>query len=187
MSPRGDITVILKRWPADPSAALEKLLPIVYDELHRLAANYIRREYDNHTLQPTALINEAYLRLVKQEVASLEDRSHFFGVAARIMRQILVDAARARHAEKRDQHKRTALDGKVDIGDRSPAMDFLALHEALDKLSSHNSRMAQVLELRYFGGLELMEIAGHLSISLATVKRDLALGQAWLRRALTDS
>jgi len=185
MSPGGDITAILKRWSTDRAAALEELTPVVYAELRRIAAAYLRRERANQTLQPTALVHEAYLRLVKQESADLEDRSHFFGVAARVMRQILVDAARARQAEKRGGGNKVSLDEIIEVRDAGGAWNFLVLHEALDKLAEQNPRTAQVVELRYFGGLQLEEIAAHLSISLATVKRDQALGNAWLRHALS--
>ena len=182
--PGRDITVILQRWSADPSSALEELMPVVYGELRRIAAAYLAREYENQTLQPTALIHEAYLRLVKQDVATFTDRAHFYGLAARTMRQILVDAARARHAEKRDLAKKEALSGKLEIAGVGAPSDFLALHEALEKLAEFDSRGAQVIELRYFGGLQIEEIAAHLAISLATVKRDLSIGVAWLRQAL---
>lgn len=185
MSPVGDITVILKKWTDDRPAALEALTPIVYSELRRIAAGYLSRERPGHTLQPTALINEAYLRLVKQDAANIEDRSHFYGICARMMRQILVDAARAHRAEKRGSGNKVTLDERIDAAAQDNGLDFLAVHEALEKLQTHNTRTAQVLELRYFGGMQLDEIASHLSISLATVKRDQALGEAWLRRALS--
>jgi RNA polymerase sigma factor (TIGR02999 family) len=182
----GDVTVILKRWNASPQSALEALTPVVYEELRKIAAGYLRRQRGDHTLQPTALINEAYLRLVKQESATFEDRSHFYALAARMMRHILVDAARSRKAAKRGAGQQVQLD-TGGMGIRDHAMDLLAVHEALEKLQNHNSRLAQAVELRYFGGLQLDEIGGALAISLATVKRDLALGEAWLRRALSTA
>lgn len=184
MSPAGDITMILKRWSVDRPGALDELTPVVYGELRRIAASYLSRERKDHTLQPTALINEAWLRLVKQDNASLEDRSHFYGVAARIMRQILVDAARARQAGKRGSGNKVPLDDEIVLPNSGGNMNFLALHEALEKFAEIDRRAAEVIELRYFGGLQLEEIAQHLSISLATVKRDQALAEAWLRRAL---
>jgi RNA polymerase sigma factor (TIGR02999 family) len=184
MSGTGDITAILKRWTTDGRAALEELTPVVYQELRKIAASYLRRERENFTLQPTALIHEAYLRLVRQDSASLEDRSHFYGVAARVMRQILVDSARSRGAAKRGSGNKVTLDERIAIPSASGDWDFLALHQALDKLAIQHARTAQVIELRYFGGLQLEEIADQLSISLATVKRDQAIGEAWLRRAL---
>jgi RNA polymerase sigma factor (TIGR02999 family) len=188
MSPAGDITVILKRWGDDRAAALEALTPIVYSELRKLAASYLRRERPDHTLQPTALINEAYLRLVRQDAASLEDRSHFYGLAARMMRQILVDTARANRAQKRGSGDKISFDEKIQAATPGKeAWDFMALHEALDKLAEHHGRTAQVVELRYFGGLQLEEIADNVATSLATVKRDLIMGEAWLRRALAGA
>jgi RNA polymerase sigma factor (TIGR02999 family) len=184
MGEAGDITAILKRWTINRPAALEELMPMVYQELRKIAASYLRRERENVTLQPTALIHEAYLRLVRQDVATLEDRSHFYGVAARVMRQILVDSARARGAAKRGGGHKITLDERVAAPGTGEDWDFLDLHDALDKLESQHPRTAQVVELRYFGGLQLEEIAGYLSISLATVKRDQAIGEAWLRRAL---
>lgn len=183
----GDITLILKRWDTDREAAAEALTPIVYGELRKIAAAYLRRERPNHTLQPTALIHEAYVRLVKQDSAGLQDRSHFYALAARTMRRVLVDGARAYHAEKRGAGNKVQLDERMefDAGDR--VVDFLAVHEALDKLGSHDSRAAQAVELRYFGGLQLDEIAAALSVALATVKRDLTFGEAWLRRALAEA
>ena len=186
-SSSGDITLILQRWDSDRRAAVDALTPIVYNELHRIAAAYLRRQRGDHTLQPTALINEAYLRLVQQESATFRDRSHFYALAAKMMRQILVDAARAHLAEKRGSGKKMQLDEKLEIAGANHNASFLALHEALEKLQEHSERMALVLELRYFGGLQLEEIAEAQSISLATVKRDLTLGVAWLRRALAEA
>ena len=180
----GDITLILKRWDRDRHSAVEALTPIVYAELRRIAAAYLRRQHPGHTLQPTALIHEAYLRLVRQESADIQDRSHFYALAARMMRQILVDSARSSRAEKRGAGNKVQLDENHEIGFRDRAIDLLAIHEALDKLGDYNSRMAQSVELRYFGGLQLEEIAAALEVSLATVKRELVLGEAWLRRAL---
>jgi RNA polymerase sigma factor (TIGR02999 family) len=182
----GDVTVILKRWNDDPQSTLDALTPVVYEELRKIAAGYLRRQRGDHTLQPTALINEAYLRLVKQESATFEDRSHFYALAARLMRHILVDAARSKSAAKRGPGQFVQLD-TTGMGMRDSAMDLLAVHEALEKLQSHNRRLAQAVELRYFGGLQLEEIGGALAVSLATVKRDLALGEAWLRRALSTA
>ena len=182
----GDITRILQRWDSDRQSAVDALTPIVYSELHRIASAYLRRQRTDHTLQPTALINEAYLRLVRQESASFRDRTHFYTLAAKMMRQILVDAARAHLSEKRGSGKKVQLDERIEIAGDANA-DFLAVHEALDRLQSHNERLSQAVELRYFGGLKLEEIAEALATSLATVKRDLTLGEAWLRRALAEA
>jgi RNA polymerase sigma factor (TIGR02999 family) len=183
----GDITILLERWDRDRQSALEVITPIVYAELRKIAAAYLRRERPDHTLQPTALINEAYLRLVKPEGGSPQNRAHFYALAARVMRQILVDAARASHAEKRGSGNKVQLDDRIEIGKDKVAVDFLVLHEALEKLQSYNARMAQTVELFYFGGLSREEIADSLAVSLGTVKRDLALGIAWLRRSLATA
>lgn len=183
----GDITVILKRWDTDRQSAMEALTPIVYGELRKIAVAYLRRQRHDHTLQPTALINEAYLRLVRQDTADIQDRSHFYALAARMMRQILVDGARSLNAEKRGSGKKVQLDERIDVPSRDFSMELLAVHQALEKLSSRNERMAQAVELRYFGGLQLEEIASTLDISLATVKRDITMAEAWLRRALADA
>lgn len=183
-TPSGEITLILQRWDADRHSAVEALTPIVYGELRKIARAYARKQRPGHTLQPTALINEAYVRLIRQDTATLKDRSHFYTLAARMMRQILVDSARAHNAEKRGSGNKVTLDERVEAQDGRSSTDFLAIHEALEKLTAHNQRMAEAVELRFFGGLQLEEIAEALSVSLATVKRDLTLGEAWLRRAL---
>ncbi len=179
----GDITQILKSWNADRSAAIEQLTPLVYKELHKIAASYMRATPPDHTLQATALINEAYLRMVKQESATYTDRAHFFALAAKMMRGILVDFARARAAEKRGSGGKVQLDGNIDLSDGGAAQ-FLYVHEALDKLKSVEPRKAMVIELRFFGGLTFEEIAEVQSISLITAKRDSAYAEAWLRREL---
>lgn len=180
----GDITMILQRWDTDRQAVVEALTPIVYNELHKIAAAYLRRQRPDHTLQPTALVNEAYMRLVKHKSANFQDRAHFYALAARMMRHILVDAARARLAEKRGSGNKVQLDTNLKVPGAARGVDFLAIHDALDKLQVHDPRVAQVVELRYFGGLKLEEIAEAMSLSLATVKRDLTLGVAWLRGTL---
>lgn len=156
--------------------------------MRKIAAGYLARERPNHTLQPTALVNEAYLRLIRQEIATFVDRRHFYGLAARLMRQVLVDAARARSSAKRGAGGDAPYNDNFAI-QRSGAPDtnFMALHEALDKLQMHNERAAQTIELRYFGGMDQEEIADHLAVSIGTVKRDLVRGEAWIRRALTSA
>ena len=185
--PAGDITVILQSWDSDRDSAVEALTPIVYKELRKIAASYLRNQRPDHTLQPTALIHEAYMRLVRQENANIQDRSHFYTLAARMMRQILVDAARAFKAEKRGSGNKVQLDEKMDIAGTKQAVEFMALHEALERLRENNGRTADAIELRYFGGLQLEEIVEALGVSLATVKRDLVFGEAYLRRALSSS
>jgi RNA polymerase sigma-70 factor, ECF subfamily len=177
------ITRLLVEWQAGDTTALERLTPIVYHELHRLAAAYLRRERPDHTLQPTALIHEAYVRLVDQNVPAFNDRAHFFGLAAHLMRQILVDFARARKAVKRGSGNKVDLDEARHLS-TAPADDVLVLHDALDRLAAFDARKAQVVELRYFGGLTRTEVAEALGLTLATVKRDLALAEAWLRREM---
>ena len=182
----GNITRILQRWDSDRQAAVDALTPIVYGELHRIAAAYLRRQRSDHTLQPTALINEHICAWSARNRRAFDDRTHFYTVAAKMMRQILVDTARAHLSEKRGSGKKVQLDEKMEIAGNAN-LEFLAVHEALDWLQTHNERLAQAVELRYFGGLQLSEIAEALSTSLATVKRDLTLGEAWLRRALAEA
>ena len=165
--------------------ALDRLLPLVHDELHRIAAGYMRRERADHTLQPTALVNEAYLRLVDQRDVEWRDRAHFLGVAAQLMRMILVDHARARRAAKRaGGAERVSLDDTVIVvGERD--VDLLALDEALGRLAALDPRLCRVVELRYFGGLTTRETAEVLGVSTATVEREWATARGWLRRELT--
>ena len=181
----GDVTRLLMEWRGGNQAALDELTPIIYDELRRLAAAYMRRERPDHTLQPTALIHEAYARLVHQRVPAFRNRAHFYGVAAQIMRQILVDFARVRRAAKRDAGDRAPLDEAVVVAS-APSVDVLDLHDALDRLAVVDGRKAKAIELRYFGGLTREEVAEAMALTLGTVKRDLALGEAWLRRDLTS-
>jgi len=182
----GDITEILKGWDADRDVAIERLTPLVYQELHKIAASYMRRTRPDHTLQATALINEAYMRLVKQEGASYQDRAHFFGLAAKMMRGILVDFARARASEKRGGGGKVQLEDDMDVVSDHGASEFLVVHEALEKFKLVEPRKASVIELRFFGGLTFEEIAEALDISLITAKRDSAYAEAWLRRALSN-
>jgi RNA polymerase sigma factor (TIGR02999 family) len=183
MSRNVEITEILQEWERDPSAALERLTPLVYRELRGLAAAYMRRERGDHTLQPTALIHEAWVRLTRQSLPRLNDRAHFFGVAAQIMRQVLVDFARHRQAQKRGQGNHVQLDTRLPLATFA-ADEFLALNEAMEKLKAWDSRKAKVIELRYFGGMSRDEIAEVLSLTLPTVKRDLSIAEAFLRREL---
>ena len=178
----GDITLILRDWDDNRDIALEQLTPLVYAELHKIAASHMRGARPDHTLQPTALINEAYMRLVDQKGATYQDRAHFFGLASRMMRGILVDFARARSAGKRGSGGKVQLD-EIDLSDAG-ASGFLDIHEALENLKAVDDRKAAVIELRYFGGLTFEEIADALGISVVTAKRDSAYAEAWLRRAL---
>ena len=179
-----DVTRLLIAWRDGDRAALDALSPIVYQELRRLAGAYMRQERPDHTLQPTALVHEAYVRLVDQSLPDFANRKHFFGVVAHLMRQVLVDFARAHRSEKRGAGLKAPLEEGAAVA-APPAVDILALDEALDRLATFDARKASVIELRYFGGLTREEVADALDLTLATVKRDLSLGEAWLRRELT--
>jgi RNA polymerase sigma factor (TIGR02999 family) len=160
----------------------------VYDELHRMAARYLRRERPDNSLQPTALINEAYLRLVDQNSVSLENRAHFFGLAAHVMRHILVDHARGHQAAKRGGSViKVPLDGSIHGSPKQEEMDLVALDAALTRLSEVDPEQSKLVELRYFGGLTVEEIAHVMCISPATVKRKWTLSRAWLRREISRS
>jgi RNA polymerase sigma factor (TIGR02999 family) len=179
------VSRILHDWGAGDNDAVERLVPLVYSELRQLAASQMRSERSNHTLQPTALVHEAYARLVNVDVP-WSNRRHFFAVAARMMRRILVDHARSRGSAKRGGDLvRVELDQPgADLA--SPESGIEELDEALEALSARDERKARALELHYFAGLSHQQIAEVLEISLATVDRDLRMGRAWLRRALTD-
>jgi RNA polymerase sigma factor (TIGR02999 family) len=178
-----DITQILLKWSDGDNAALEELMPLVHDELRRLAVRYLRHERANHTLQPTALVNEAYMRLVDQQKVEWQSRAQFFGLAARLMRNILVDYARKHSTSKRGgDFQRVSLDANQAAV--LPQVDFLALHEALAGLATFDLQKSQIVELRFFGGLSIDETAEVLNIGHATVERDWKLARAWLRREL---
>jgi RNA polymerase sigma-70 factor (ECF subfamily) len=182
--PPEGITQLLLKWSEGDSSAREKLMPLVYDELRRLAWAYLRRERGNHTLQPTALVNEAYLRLVDQQNVEWQNRAQFFGLAARLMRNILVDHARSHQAVKRGgQHYSVSL-SRADQVSEQPEIDLVALHEALERLATNDQQKGDIVELRFFGGLTIEETAEVLEISHATVERDWKLARAWLRREL---
>jgi RNA polymerase sigma-70 factor (ECF subfamily) len=179
------VSQLLIAWGKGETAALEQLTPRVYHELHKLARAYLRRGRPNQSMQPTALINEAYLRLLDQaQPIKWENRAHFFGIAAKLMRMIMVDHARTRHAAKRGGHEAAVtLDDYMAVSPgRAP--DVLEIDEALGRLAAVDERKAKVIEMRYFGGMDREEVASALGLSLATVKRDLRLGEAWLRRFL---
>jgi RNA polymerase sigma factor (TIGR02999 family) len=179
-----DVTTLLQAWRGGDSAARDQLMPLVYQELHRRAAAYLRRERREHTLQPTALIHEAYLRLIKQDRAAWQNRAQFFGVASEMMRRILVDHARGgRMAKRSGRWVKVTLDERV-VGARPPDIDVLALDEALTRLSEFDPRKSRIAELRFFGGLSLEETGHVLGISVATVERDWQVARAWLYAAL---
>jgi RNA polymerase sigma-70 factor (ECF subfamily) len=176
-----EITVLLARWRASPEAEDELVLQI-QKELRRLAASYLRRERSGHTLQPTALVNEAYVRLAGQRHVRWESRAHFFGIAAQMMRRILVDHARKRRARKREGFggEPVTVSGLADP--KAVAnVDVLALHEALNDLAALDPRQARIVELRYFGGSTVDELSAALALSPATVKRELSAAKQWLR------
>jgi RNA polymerase sigma factor (TIGR02999 family) len=174
-----DVTGLLADWQRGDNAALEKLAPYVYDELHRVAASYMRRERDGNTLQTTALVNETYLKLAAARL-SVNDRGHFFALAARMMRRVLVDHARKKNAARRGGNAR-----RVTLDDASAASlsidELIEFDEALTKLGSFDARLAKGIELRYFGGLDYEETAKAMDISVSTLYEDLKLAKAWLK------
>ena len=184
MTDPGEITRLLADWGRGSQAALDRLLPLVYDELHRLASGYMRRERPNHMLQTTALVHEAYLRLVDSPNINYETRTHFFAVAAQIMRHILVDYARARQRAKRGAGVPAVTLNDVAVLSDDRAEEVIAVNSALEKLSAVDKRKARVFELRYFGGMSVEEAATALQVSPVTVARDWRMAKAWLRRAI---
>jgi len=182
MSATHNVTELLAQWANGDEQALNDLTPIVYKELRQLAAAYLRKEQQGHTLQPTALVHEAYLRLVDQKTPNFQNRSHFFGVAARLMRQILVDHARRRHTAKRAGIA-VPLDSVVSF-QKQHSDDLLTLDESLNKLEKLDPRKCKAVELRYFVGLSMEEIAEALALSEITVRRDLRMAEAWLLREM---
>ena len=182
-----DVSQLLEAWGGGDKTALERLMPLVYRELRYLARRQMRRERSNHSLQPTELVNEAYLRLVQQRAAQWQHRAQFFAVAASIMRRILVDHARRSHYQKRGGGAvRMSLD-EVDLVSAAPAEQIVALDGALEALEAVDQRKSQVVELRYFAGLSIEEIAHVLSVSPVTVKRDWALAKTWLYRHMSHA
>ena len=181
-----EVTRLLRDWQAGDAAALERLTPLVYDELRRLAAHYLRGERKDHTLQGTALVHEAFIRLVGQSNLELQNRAHFFGVAARLMRQILVDHARKHAAAKRGGgvHDLSIEEAAVFTPER--AANLVALDEALVALSEFDPRKSRIVELRYFGGLSIEEIGELEEISVATVRRQMRTAEAWLHREMSS-
>jgi RNA polymerase sigma factor (TIGR02999 family) len=181
--PQHSVGDLLGRWRAGDKQALQELMPLVYNELHRVAHRYLRAERSDHTLQSTALVHEAYLRLVDQSPAQTQDRAHFVAIAARIMRQILVDYARQRRAAKRGPDCKVEFDENLDLP-KKQAVDVLALDDALTQLSRRDAQQGKIVELRFFGGLTVEETAEALDVSAATVKRDWVMARAWLVREM---
>jgi RNA polymerase sigma-70 factor, ECF subfamily len=182
---RTDVTRLLQEWQEGSAAALERLMPLVYDELHALASRYMSRERSDHTLQPTALVNEAYLKLAGQREADWQNRSHFYGIAAQLMRRILVDRGRR---NGRIKHGRDVT--RLSLEDADPAaanpdpIDVLVLDTALSRLEAFDAQQGRIVELRFFGGLSIQETADVMRISPGTVKRDWTVARAWLYREL---
>ena len=175
---QGEVTRLLLAWNQGDQSAIERLMPLVYDELRRLAEARLRRERAGHTLQPTALVNEAYLRL-NPEASTWENRRHFFGAAAQAMRRILVDHARQKLADKRDGGARVTL-ADLDIQAPEEDLDILEVSDALDVLAQEDPRLSEVVSLRFFAGMSVEETARALDVSPITVKRDWAFARAWL-------
>ena len=181
-----NLTGLLIEWRQGDKAALDKLTPLVYDELRRIAHRYVQRERDGHTLQTTALVNEAYLRLAGQQKIEWQNRAHFFAVTAQVMRHILIDHARRRHFAKRGgEAQHVPLEDAAAMSQQRAA-ELVALDEALDELAKLDPRKGRVVELRYFGGLSLEETAEVLEISPMTVRRDWRAAKAWLYRRMKD-
>ncbi len=181
------VTRLLRKWSDGDESALDQLMPFVHDELHRLAHRHMRREKPGHVLQTSALINEAYLRLVDQPQIRWENRSHFFGIAARLMRSILVDDARKRNSAKRGGSLiQVPLDEAASLA-QEQAANVTALNEALERLEAIDARQGQIVELRFFGGLSIEETANVLQVSPGTVMRDWTFARAWLRTEMTST
>jgi RNA polymerase sigma factor (TIGR02999 family) len=179
------ITQLLERWSQGDEEALDQLMPLVYDELHRLAGAYLRSERREHTLQPTALVNEAYLKLVRQRNIQWQNRAQFFGVAAQLMRRILVDHARANSADKRGGDRVNVSLKNIGAFGTQPTTDVLALHDVLNRLAEIDPDQSRIVELRFFGGLTIEEAAEVMQVSHSTVEREWKIAKAWLKRELT--
>ena len=179
-----DLTLLLKRWRQGDRDALERLMPLVYEELRRIARHYLRSERQGHTLESTGLVHEAFLRLIDQRNVQWQNRAHFFGIASQMMRRILVDHARQRHAGKRmGSNVKVSLDQGLGF-QKERTVDLLALDISLSALEKIDARKCKAVELRYFGGLSLDEIAQALDVSVITVRRDLKMAEAWLQREM---
>ncbi len=180
------VTVLLAKWRAGDEQALEALVPLVYNELRRVAHRYLRHERPDHTLQSTALVHEAYLRLLKQGTHEFENRAHFFAISAQLMRQILVEYARHGNAAKRDAGHMLTLDDNMGLV-KTRGVDLVALDDALKALAALDARQSRIVELRFFGGLSTEETAAVLGISSATVKRDWATAKVWLHHEISKA
>ena len=185
MSASHSVTQLLEQWNSGDREALDRLMPLIYEELRKMARRYMRQQNPDHTLQTTALIHEAYLRMVKQKEKQFENRAHFFGVAAQAMRHILVDYARARHAAKRGGEARPISLEEAALVTEERAAELVAFDDALKELEKLSKRQSRVVELRYFGGLSVEETATVLAVSPETVMRDWNMAKTWLHRALS--
>jgi RNA polymerase sigma factor (TIGR02999 family) len=179
-----EVSALLTDWSRGNEAARDELMPVVYNELRRLAGYYMAQERNDHSLQATALVHEAYLRLVDQRHVRWQGRAHFFAIASQMMRRILVDYARSRHYAKRGGGERPVLLDEAMVVSEEKAADVVALDEALTHLAAISPRKSQVVELRYFGGLSMEEVAEVLKVSAVTVRRDWTTAKAWLYRAI---
>lgn len=177
------VTALLTKWRAGDHEAFKALIPLVYHELRRIARHYVRQERPDHTLQSTALVHEAYLRLMRQESADIENRTHFFAVAAHLMRQILVDHARRRRAVKRGSGLKLELNDGISV-EVPPNVDLIGLDTALNELARLDPQQSRIVEMRFFAGLSIEDTAKIVGVSPATVKREWATARAWLRREL---
>lgn len=180
------VTALLAKWRAGDERALEAVVPLVYDELRRVAHRYLRHERPDHTLQSTALVHEAYLRLLKQGTHEFENRAHFYAISAQLMRQILVEYARRRNAAKRDAGNMLTLDDSIGLL-KTRSVDLVALDDALNGLAKLDARQSRIVELRFFGGLSTEETAAVLGISTKTVKREWATAKVWLHHEIGRS
>jgi RNA polymerase sigma factor (TIGR02999 family) len=185
-SPAGEITQLLKQLSAGSQEVESKLVPIVYKELRQLARRYMRREKPDHTLQPTALVHETYLKLIQQRRVDWQSRAHFYGVASRLMRRILIDHARRTKDQRHGGGHNVAIESDL-VAVHGKFTDFLALNEALTRLEQHARRQSQIVELRFFGGCSEEDIAKMLGISVRTVKRDWRAARAWLYAELSKT
>jgi len=183
-SPNNEVTQLLIDWGKGDQAALDQLIPLIYQELHKIANGYLRNERSGHTIQPTALIHEAYMRLVSQRMPEWQNRKHFFGVAAQLMRQVLVEHARAHSAAKRGGGEQNLQPDEALAYSKERASDMVALDDALTALAKFDERKSRMVELRFFGGLSLEETADVIGVSIPTVAREMRLAQAWLHREM---
>ena len=180
-----EVTELLQKWSSGDTAALEELTPVIYAELHRIAKSYMRRERDGHTLQTSALVNEAYVRLIDWKTAKWENRAHFFGVSAQLMRRILVDFARKRPKVNEEVVRHVSLEEALVVTTEKDT-DLVALDEALTELTKFDERKAKIVELKFFGGLSVEETAEVMKISGVTVMREWSKAKAWLYRELNN-